>query len=265
MWPQRREAVALQAEPSSRARHRGFVNDQSGQGSVEFALVIGLYVFAFFMVIQLGLIAMMKHELNHLAYNAARLWSIKANNEQGDLDESIYHVARVYRNARGDSSALRLVLEDAMVKLLGQRPVLSADRDYGEGPHVTFIANTLQGEIVSLPEEGVRFFGWIPILMPGIAQMIVDPLDWGATVPPICRSGGVLPLHHLFNGPLGRGQGLAACWAREVGLPTMRAVPVEIFIPIEPEPALAPDENRPALIFGCGDGEDDPPCYDNDY
>lgn len=241
------------------------MEDQSGQGSVEFALVIGLYVFAFFMVIQLGLIAMMKHELNHLAYNAARLWSIKPHNEQADLDESIYHVSRVYRNARGDSGAIMLALEDALVKVTGSRPVFTADRDYGEGPHVTFIANTLQGEIVSSPEDGVRFFGWIPILIPGIAQMIVDPVDWGATVPPVCRSGGVLPLRALFNGPLGRGQGLAACWARAVGLPTRRAVPVEIFIPIVPEPELAPASGRPSIITGCGDGNDDPPCFDNDY
>ena len=232
--------------------------------------MIGVFIFACFTVIQLGLIAIAKFQIDHLAFNAARLWSVKTNADQDDLDESIYNVTRIYQHSRGNDSSAVLIGDDFLAAS-GGFPLLMLSRDYGAPPNDAFIANTLIGQVeaeesnegASSPEKGIRFYGWIPLLIPGVAHMIVDRIDQAAVMPPICRAGALMPFASLFTGPLGTGQGIAACWAESLGLSTMRAVPVEVFIPIEPEPPLAPDSPPSGLIKGCG-GNDEPRCYDND-
>jgi len=173
--------------------------DVSGQTTVEFSLLILFFFVAFFSVIQIGLIAVHKHELNGFCFETARYWSLMVN---PDIDDAINAVSTAFRENRDET------------------------------PMVEFMAVTLNAQAC---KDGIRFYGWIPLLIPGAAHLITDELGTGGR----------------------RYEGIAAAAASSLNLPMRRAVAVRIWVPMTLEPTLGLDKD------GCG-GSGEPPCYDND-
>lgn len=101
---------------------------ERGQATVEFALLALAFFLTFFLVIQLALIAVAKHELNHLAFQTARLWSLQKSDK---IDDALQQARAAYKQARGDSRMaayladnLRASVESGRVKFTGKIPLL---------------------------------------------------------------------------------------------------------------------------------------------
>jgi hypothetical protein len=174
-------------------------SNTKGQTTVEFALLILFFLVAFFSFIQVGLIAVHKHELNGFCFEIARYWSLMVN---PDIDEAINAVSTAYRENRDET------------------------------PMAEFMAITLNAKACN---DGIRFYGWIPLLIPGAAHLITDELGTGGR-------------------PY---EGIAAAAASSLNLPMQRAVAVRIWVPMKLEPTLGLDK------YGCG-GANEPACYDNE-
>jgi len=173
--------------------------DVSGQTTVEFALLILFFFVAFFSVIQVGLIAVHKHELNGFCFEVARYWSLMV---EPDIDDAINAVSTAFRENRDET------------------------------PMVEFMAVTLNAQAC---HNGIYFYAWIPLLIPGAAHLITDELGTGGR-------------------PY---EGLAAAAASSLDLPMQRAVAVKIWVPMRLEPRLG------VKRAGCG-GPGEPACYDNE-
>ncbi len=173
--------------------------DVSGQTTVEFSLLILFFFVAFFSVIQIGLIAVHKHELNGFCFEVARYWSLMVD---PDIDDAINAVSTAYRENRDDT------------------------------PMAEFMAVTLNADAC---QNGIYFYAWIPLLIPGAAHLITDELGTGGR----------------------RFEGIAAAAASSLNLPMKRAVAVKIWVPIQLEPTLGVKK------VGCG-APGEPACYDNE-
>jgi len=111
---------------------------QTGQSTVEFALLALAFFLTFFIVIQLALIAVAKHELNHLTFQAARVWSLQKSDK---IEDAIKQTAAAYKAARDNSRMARYLADNLTAK---------ADDKSGR----------------------VTFTAYIPLVVPGAAHVI---------------------------------------------------------------------------------------------
>lgn len=126
---------------------------ESGQSTVEFALLALSFFLAFFIVIQLALVAVAKHELNHLTFQAARIWSLQKSDKIGD---ALKQATTSFKAARGNSRSARYLADN-----------LRARVDKGRGR--------------------VTFTSYIPLLIPGAAHVIQNSPNAGGRGSPTGR------------------------------------------------------------------------------
>jgi len=131
----------------------GEEREERGQSSVEFALVALAFFAMLLVVIQLALIAVAKHELNHLAFQTARLWSVSKADK---IDTAVKQATTVYKKARqGDRLA-------------------------------AYFADNLSAKVDGGAKR-VTFTGYIPLVIPGAAHIIQNKANAGGRGSPTGR------------------------------------------------------------------------------
>ena len=218
---------------------------ERGQTIVEAAILLLAFVMVFLGFIQLALLAVHKHELNHLAFQTARLWSIKST----------------------DSSTPGP--RNPTVQALGVH-VMARKNKFA---YYTAITTT-----TSIDGNNFKMESWIPLMIPGGAQVITGETDWavsGGAAANFLSSLGINPGSifppWLINAARTVLNFDPSSWIAQganvlLDVPTRRAIKATILIPMKRELPLNQMTPPPWKSSGghyC-EGDSRFTCFDND-